>query len=70
MPQQPSVALDTMQIRYRISYMTFLRMMAWKRTQPITMSQACNMLLNVALDEMGVTNDSAMLLGLEKKPDA
>jgi len=66
MTQQPSVALDTIQIRYRIGYMTFLRMMAWKRTQPVTMSEACDRLLNNALDEQGITRDPAVLLGLEK----
>ncbi len=69
MTQQPSAALDTMQIRYRIPYMTFLRMMAWKRGRPFTMSQACNKLLTRALDEIGITNDPAVLLGLEEKPD-
>ncbi|MBA7474252.1 hypothetical protein ES707_09600 [subsurface metagenome] len=70
MTQQPSAALDTIQIRYRIGYMTFLRMMAWKRTQPLSMSKACNVLLNCALDEMKVTRDPAVLLGLEEKPGA
>ena len=67
MPQQPSVALDTMQIRYRIGYMTFLRMMAWKRTQPVTMSVACDTLLNNALDDQGITRDPAVLLGMKEK---
>jgi len=68
MPQQPSVTLDTIQIRYRISYLTFLRMMAWKRQRPVTMSVACNTLLNNALDEYGITRDPAALLGVKEKP--
>ncbi len=68
MPQQPSATLDTIQIRYRINYMTFLRMMAWKRQRPVSMSVACNTLLNNALDEAGVTRDPGALLGLEEKP--
>lgn len=66
MTQQPSATLDTMQIRYRIAYMTFLRMMAWKRTRSVTMSVACNTLLNNALDDAGVTRDPGVLLGLEE----
>lgn len=66
MPQQPSAALDTIQIRYRITYLTFLRMKAWKQRQPITMSVACNALLNKALDVEGVTADPNVLLGLAK----
>ncbi|MBA7613098.1 hypothetical protein ES703_20341 [subsurface metagenome] len=68
MPQQPSAALDTMQIRYRINYLTWLRMQAWKRSRPVTMSVACNLLLNVALDKEGVSRDPNVLLGLEEKP--
>ena len=68
MPKQPSATLDTIQIRYRIAYMTFLRMMAWKRQRPVTMSVACNTLLNNALDEAGVTRDPNVLLGLAEGP--
>lgn len=67
MTQQPSAALDTIQIRYRLAYLTFLRMKAWKQSRPITMSVACNTLLNIALDEQEVTRDPAVLLGLEEK---
>ncbi|GAI64857.1 unnamed protein product [marine sediment metagenome] len=70
MTQQPSAALDTIQIRYRISYLTWLRMRLWKQQRPITMSVACNMLLNKGLDDEGVTGDPAVLLGLEEtKPE-
>lgn len=67
MTQQPSAALDTIQIRYRLPYLTFLRMKAWKQRLPISMSGACNVLLSLALDSEGVTADPAVLLGLEKK---
>ncbi len=68
MNQQHSASLDIIQIRYRISYMTWLRMMAWKRQRPVTMSVACNTLLNNALDDAGVTRDPGVLLGQKKKP--
>jgi len=68
MTQQPSAALDTIQIRYRISYLTFLRMKAWKQSGSLSMSEACNWLLTVALDELGVSNNPSVLLGLEEKP--
>ena len=68
MTEQCSAKLDTIQIRYRIAYMTFLRMMAWKRQRPVTMSVACNTLLNNALDEYGITRDPAVLLGVKEKP--
>jgi len=67
MPQQPSAALDTIQIRYRISYLTWLRMKAWKQDNLPSMSKACNVLLDYALDKEGVTRDPAVLLGLEEK---
>ncbi len=66
MPQQPSVALDTIQIRYRISYLTWLRMKAWAQQQGLSTSDACGILLDRALTEYGVTADPAVLLGLEK----
>lgn len=70
MPQQPSAALDTIQIRYRINYLTWLRMQAWKRGHPISMSEGCNMLLDRALDDLGITADPNVLLGLEEtKPE-
>jgi len=67
--QQPSAALDTIQIRYRISYLTWLRMQAWRRGHPISMSEGCNMLLDRALDDLGITADPNVLLGLEEKDD-
>ena len=70
MTQQPSVALDTIQIRYRIDYLTFLRLKAWKQTHDFSMSVACNKILACGLDMMGVTTDPAVLLGLEKKDGA
>ena len=63
----PVAALDTIQIRYRISYLTWLRMRLWKQQRPITMSLACNMLLNKALDDEGITRDPNVLLGLQEK---
>jgi len=66
MPQQPSVTLDTIQIRYRISYLTWLRMKAWGQQQDMSPSEACQVLLFLALNEQGVTADPAVLLGLEK----
>jgi len=66
MTRQDGATLDTVQIRYRIAYMTFLRMMAWKRKRPVTMSVACNTLLNNALDDAGVTRDPAVLLGTKE----
>ncbi len=68
MTQQLPAKLDTIQIRYRIVYLTFLRMMAWKRQRSVTMSVACNTLLNNALDDAGITRDPAVLLGVEEKP--
>ena len=68
MTQQPSAALDTIQIRYRISYLTWLRMRLWKQQRPITMSVACNTLLNKALDDEGITRDPNVLLGLSEGP--
>ena len=66
----PAVAkLDAIQIRYRISYLTWLRMKLWKQSRPITMSVACNMLLNKGLDEHGITRDPNVLLGLKEKQD-
>ena len=70
MTQQPSVALDTIQIRYRISYLTWLRMRAWAQHSEFSMSEACSLLLAFALDQKGVTIDPAVLLGLEQKPNA
>jgi len=66
MPQQPSVTLDTIQIRYRISYLTWLRMRAWAQHQGLSLSAACGVLTDLALNEQGVTADPAVLLGLEK----
>jgi len=66
MPQQPSVALDTIQIRYRLPYLTFLRMKSFKQGYPLSMSQACNMLLECGLDQYGITKDPAVLLGLSE----
>jgi len=66
MPQQPSAALDTIQIRYRIPYITWLRMQAWKRNRFGSMSVACARLLKNALDDAGVTADPAVLLGLSE----
>ena len=66
MLQQPSVTLDTIQIRYRISYLTWLRMRAWAQANEGSMSRACERLLWVALNHLGVTEDPAVLLGLEK----
>ncbi len=68
MTQRPSAALDTIQIRYRISYLTWLRMKVWKQSDPMSMSQACNMLLVRALDDYEITRDPAVLLGVEEKP--
>lgn len=70
MTQRPSAALDTIQIRYRIAYLTWLRMRLWKQQRPITMSVACNRLLNKALDDEGVTSSPTRLLGLPEKPGA
>lgn len=67
MTQQPSAALDTIQIRYRISYLTWLRMQAWSRANEGSMSAACDHLLNYALERLGVSSDPAVLLGLEEK---
>ena len=67
MPQQPSVALDTIQIRYRISYLTWLRMKAWAQKEGLSVSDACGILLDHALTEYGVTADPNVLLGLEEK---
>ena len=66
MHQQPSVALDTIQIRYRISYLTWLRMRAWAQHQHLSVSVACGDLLDLALSEQGVANDPAVLLGLSE----
>lgn len=68
MTQQDGDTLDVIQIRYRIAYMTWLRMLAYKRSRPITMSVACNTLLNNALDDIGITRDPAVLLGQKEKP--
>lgn len=67
MTQQPSAALDTIQIRYRLPYLTFLRLKLWKQSRSVSMSVACNTLLNNALDDAGVSRDPAVLLGLEEK---
>ena len=66
MPQQPSVALDTIQIRYRISYLTWLRMRAWAQHQELSVAKACGVLLDLALSEQGVSADPAVLLGLSE----
>ena len=68
MPQQPSAALDTIQIRYRISYLTWLRMRAFRQGYPLSMSQSCNMLLECGLNQYGITKDPAVLLGVKEKP--
>lgn len=70
MTQQPSAALDTIQIRYRIPYLTWLRMRAWGRHYHAGPSEACHILLQLALNEQGITEDPAVLLGLEEKKDA
>ncbi len=67
MTQQPSAALDTIQIRYRIKYHTWLRMQAWSRRENKSMSTACDLLLMVALDVAQIPRDPAVLLGLEEK---
>ncbi len=69
MTQQPSAALDTIQIRYRISYLTYLRMKAWAQHSGFSASETCGLLLAFALDRKGVTDDPAVLLGLEEKAD-
>lgn len=61
---QPSAALDTIQIRYRISYLTWLRMKAWGAKYHLGPSVACHALLMQALEAEGVTEDPAVLLGL------
>lgn len=71
MSQQPSAVLDTIQIRYDLSYLTYLRMKSWAQSRSVSMRLACNTLLNNALDEHGVTRDPAVLLGVrqpEEKP--
>jgi len=67
MTQQPSAALDTIQIRYRISYLTWLRMKAYAQFGTLTISKACNNLLVYALDLSGITDDPNVLLGLGEK---
>jgi len=64
MTQQPSAALDTIQIRYRISYLTWLRMKAWAQKEGLSVSDACEILLDHALTEYQVTADPNVLLGL------
>lgn len=67
MTQQPLTPLDTIQIRYRISYLTFLRMKVWGRQYQLGPSVACHALLMQALEANGVSEDPAVLLGLEEK---
>jgi len=70
MPQQRSATLDDIQIRYRIPYLTWLRMKAWAKGRTGSLSYACAFLLCHALDDLRVTADPAVLLGLqESKPE-
>lgn len=67
MTQQSSATLDKIQIRYRISYLTWLRMQAWSRKQNKSMSRCCNALLSYALNQLEVPRDPAVLLGTKEK---
>ncbi len=67
MIQQPSAALDTIQIRYRISYLTWLRMKALAQPFNMSISAVCNRLLDEALDDNNVPRDPNVLLGLEER---
>ncbi len=69
MTQQPSAALDTIQIRYRISYLTWLRLKAYAQYAQLGMSYACDAMLGQGLDDVGIATDPAVLLGLEEKDD-
>ncbi len=64
MTQQPSATLDIVQIRYRISYLTWLRMKLWAQSNQVSVSAACEWLLMHALDHQRIPIDPAMLLGL------
>jgi len=58
-----SMALLTrIQIRYRIRYITWLRCRAWAGSQKMSMSEACDHLLSLALDSVGVSADANTLL--------
>ncbi len=69
MTQQPSVVLDTIQIRYRIPHLTWLRMKLWAKKRRVSLSHACAFLLCHALDDLHVSADPVVLLGLKEKED-
>ena len=59
------VKLQNPQIRYRIRYLTWMRLHAWATSHGTTYSRACDTLLAEALTAHGVPTDPADLLATE-----
>ena len=62
MSQHPPITLQDPQIRYRIRYLTWMRLHAWATWHNVSCSRACNTLLTEALTNHGVPADPAALL--------
>jgi len=56
--------LSRIQIRYHVRYLTWFRLRSWSVSQKLSMSDACDHLLSLALDEVDVTSDPNKLLQL------
>jgi len=64
MTESHTAYLYLIQIRYRVRYITWLRLRAWAQANASNMSEACDLLLGHALDHQNVASDPNELIRL------